>query len=309
MHIAVLGATSQIARDLVSLLSQEEGITLSLFSRSPARVSSWLSQHRLQMNNADYSAFPGGRPLDAILNFVGAGDPARAQEMGSTLLEITRHFDELAMDYVRRHPACRYVFLSSGAVYGDQFSSPVTTETPARLTLQPRSATHWYAMSKVYAEYNHRAHAQLPIIDLRVFSYFSRQQDLNARFLVCDMLRAAWNGTPFVTTADDIVRDYIHPADLAGLMRGLLNSAPVNQSVDCVSLAPVSKFELIKAMSEEFGLLHQVEAVSPAGTEVKRHYYSLDQGARQFGFTPTRTSLQSVIEEAKGMFIQRTSLS
>ena len=37
---------------------------------------------------------------------------------------ITLQYDQLAIDYINKHPACRYIFMSSGAVYGSNFDEP-----------------------------------------------------------------------------------------------------------------------------------------------------------------------------------------
>ena len=37
--------------------------------------------------------------------------------MGASIFDVTLKYDEMALDYVRQHPDCRYIFLSSGAAY------------------------------------------------------------------------------------------------------------------------------------------------------------------------------------------------
>jgi hypothetical protein len=46
-----------------------------------------------------------------------------------------------------------------------------------------------------------------------VFNYFSHTQDMNARFLITDIVRAIKNKKIFKTSADNIVRDFITPLD------------------------------------------------------------------------------------------------
>jgi dTDP-4-dehydrorhamnose reductase len=83
MHIAILGATSQIARDLIVSLSVTGERNLVPFARRSDDVMNWLDvvghSGRYQVN--DYSGF-GKRKFDAIINFVRASNPAQIFEMG-----------------------------------------------------------------------------------------------------------------------------------------------------------------------------------------------------------------------------------
>ena len=119
MNIAILGATSQIARDLIVSFSAEEGKRLQLFARRPDEVLKWLTfvglSKRYPVN--DFSGF-GMQEFDAIINFVGVGNPAQAVAMGNSIFDITLRFDELVLDYLCAHSTCRYLFLSRGAADG-----------------------------------------------------------------------------------------------------------------------------------------------------------------------------------------------
>ena len=105
-------------------------------------------------------------------------------------LDITLDFDSLALRYVKAHPSTRYLFLSSGAAYGSDFRQPATDQTRAGFDINHLQVHDWYGAAKFHAECRHRALADLAMVDLRVFSYFSRSQDLSSRFLISDMLRA-----------------------------------------------------------------------------------------------------------------------
>ena len=69
-RIAILGATSQIARDFVSLASARH--TFSLYARRPDAMGG--------VKALDFSEF-GKTPQDVVINFVGAGDHARVKQM------------------------------------------------------------------------------------------------------------------------------------------------------------------------------------------------------------------------------------
>jgi nucleoside-diphosphate-sugar epimerase len=143
---------------------------------------------------------------------------------------------------------------------------------------------------------------QLPIIDIRVFNYFSHTQDMSARFLITDILRAIRDKTVLMTSGDDIVRDYLHPADFYQLVEALLNEPRNNMAVDCYSLAPIDKPSLLVFMHEKFGLRYETIGTSAGinATGNKPYYFSHQRLATKCGYRPKLTSLQGVeIESIK----------
>lgn len=304
MHIAILGATSQIARDLVSTAAATGSHRFSLYARRPDAVHQWAQRAGLGPDIIQqvqgFQAFGHGTAYDAIINFVGVGDPGAAQSMGASILDITLEFDNLALSYIKRLPSTRYLFLSSGAAYGSDFRSPADDQTPARFDINHLRDQDWYGVAKFHAECRHRALPGLPIVDLRVFSYFSRAQDLSSRFLISDMLRAIREATVLKTSTGSLVRDFLHPSDFLRLTQAVLSAPPTNAALDTYTLEPTDKQALLASMQHHFGL--QYEAVQDfAGVNAtghKSHYYSLNRRAEAFGYRPRLTSLEGVVAEA-----------
>jgi nucleoside-diphosphate-sugar epimerase len=302
MHIGILGATSQIAKDLISSFSAEEAKHLHLFARCPDDVTKWLNNVGLSERYLvdDFDAF-GTQKFNAIMNFVGVGNPAKAAAMGASIFDVTFQYDELALSYVRQHPACRYIFLSSGAAYGSSFDTPVDVDTKAAIAINNLQPQDWYAVAKLHAECRHRSLAHLPIVDIRVFNYFSHTQDMSARFLITDILRAIRDKMTLEISSDYMMRDFIGPGDFHQLVNAILNSPATNAVVDCYSKAPIDKPTLLAAMKDKFGLSYEIikEIINVNATGDKPHYYSLNTRATDFGYTPSVTSLQGVIQEVE----------
>jgi nucleoside-diphosphate-sugar epimerase len=302
MRIAILGATSQIAKDLVQSFAANSKDDLVLFARRPEAVAQWLADVGLvgKYAVANFAAFNSDQHFDAILNFVGVGNPTQAATMGASIFDVTLQYDELALSYVRLHPTCRYIFLSSGAAYGTSFDSPVDASTRATVPINNLQPQDWYGVAKLHAECRHRSLASLPIVDIRVFNYFSHTQDLSARFLITDILRAVRDKTVLRTSSDYIVRDFIHPSDFSNLINAILGAPAANAVVDAYSKAPIDKPSLLAAMQEKFGLQYETVQTDAGvnATGGKPHYYSLNTRAAGFGYLPTLTSLEGVLEEA-----------
>lgn len=302
MRIGILGATSQIARDLTESLGAAGRHELYLYARQPAALKRPSSHpaNAAVVHVGDYASFGSGQELDALINCVGVGDPAAAARMGADIFDVTLQFDQLALSYVRAHPRCRYIFLSSGAVYGTHFLKPADRETPAIVPINNLAPQDWYGTAKLHAECRHRAHGSLPIIDVRLFNYFSARQDLSARFLICDALRAIRDHTTLRASAENIIRDYLHPSDFCSLIEALLTASPANAVVDGYSRSPVDKFTLLTRMKDQFGLdfecVEDMAGVNATGT--KPHYYSLNTRAAEFGYAPALSSLEGVVREA-----------
>lgn len=310
MRIAILGASSQIARDLIVSFSGEVDKHLCLFARRPDEVKKWLASVGLSSHYPvdAFSEF-AKQDFEAIINFVGVGNPAQAVAMGNSIFEVTLRFDEMVLDYLQTHPACRYLFLSSGAAYGSSFKQPVTRDTPAVVAINNLAPHDWYGVAKLHAECRHRAHPELGIIDIRVFNYFSRTQDIEARFLITDILRAIRDKTVLKTSPDYIIRDFLHPSDFHGLVGALLTAPATNAAVDCYSRAPIDKPALLTAMQEEFGLRYEVTETTAGvnATGGKPHYYSLNTRAGDFEYQPEFTSLEGILQEA-GVILQQSTL-
>lgn len=305
MKIAILGATSQIARDLIVSFSVAEDKQLHLFARRPDEVNKWLASVGLSRRYLvdDFSGF-AKYEFDAVINFVGVGNPAQAVAMGNSIFDITLRFDEMVLDYLLTHPACRYLFLSSGAAYGSNFSEPATRDTPAIVPINALAPREWYGVAKLHAECRHRAHPDWSIVDIRVFNYFSHTQDLSARFLITDIVRAIRDKKVLKTSSDYIVRDFLHPTDFYQLISAMLSAPSTNAAVDCYSKAPIEKLRLLEAMQEKFGLRYKIaEAVAGVNaTGNKPHYYSLNTRAADFGYQPGMTSLEGILREADDVF-------
>jgi len=301
VKIAILGASSQIAKDLITSFALHTDYACTLFVRDRLSMQEWVSAMPCANNYAllNYPEFNHRDHYDVILNFVGIGDPARAQQMGSVIFDVTFQYDRMVLDYLQYNPSTRYIFLSSGAVYGGDFAQPVSADSVAILPLNNLTAANWYAIAKLYAEARHRALFERCITDVRVFNYFSHTQDLSARFLITDLLRALTQGQTFITTAQNIVRDFVTPADFFNLIECIMRAPAANQVVDVYTRAPVDKFTLLQTLQDQYGLDYEVSSSgnSVNATGAKMNYYSLNKAAQQLGYRAQKTSLEGVLDE------------
>jgi len=304
MRIAILGGSSQIARDLAKSMGVQGSHSLSIYARRPAVVRDWLhGTAGAHFSVAAFEEFAQTKiEFDAVINFVGVGNPARLMSMGAEIYDVTSEFDQFALNYITRNPRCRYIFASSGAVYGTDFSKPVTRASHSVVSINNLPTSSWYGVAKLYAECRHRALSNYPIVDVRFFNYFSSTQDINDRFLVTDALRAVKEGVKFKTSPENIVRDYMGPEEVHSLICSILNAEPVNLAIDGYTKKAVSKFQMLDALREKFGLVYEVDdrAVLLNATGSKTNYFSTNHLAHDaFGYFPQRTALEIVLKQAE----------
>lgn len=299
--IAIVGATSQIAKDLICSFVSMGRRDLLLYVRNLDVAKSWLVAQGFDTACSvhGYETY-GHLPHDVVINFVGVGDPQRAAEMGAKILDITRQFDEMVLAGLIKNPSRRYIFISSGAVYGNSFYEPVTSSTQATFNINEIRPQDYYAVSKMHAEVLHRSRQDFAITDLRVFNMISRTQNLDTRFFVTDIIRAIRDNRILQTSKDYMVRDFMHPSDFHRLVECLMAAPPANCAVDCYSREPIDKPSLLQAMTERFGLQFQIvdgSTVAVNATGAKPHYYSLNRKAAEFGYQPVWSSLEGVLNE------------
>jgi len=300
MDIAILGATSNIAKDLIwNLISSNQSIKLYLFSRRTNELRDLFIDHEVEFFG-QYSEFSINTTYDVIFNFIGIGDPAKALEMGANIIDITFDYDTLIINNLKKNPSTKYFFLSSGAAYGiNNFFKNVDSSSQSIININDIKSQDWYAIAKLHAECRHRSMPEFSIIDIRVFNYINANLDINSRFLISDALRAILNKNPLRTSENNIVRDYIGPDDFYNLIKSFLSVSNFNGPVDCFTKSPVQKFAMLDMLKKEFGLEYFVDD-SPVGinsTGDKINYYSKNYIAKDYGYSPSYSSLETIKKE------------
>jgi nucleoside-diphosphate-sugar epimerase len=294
MKIAILGATSAIAKDLILSFSDEHH--LELYSRRISDVTTWMLENNLRnFTSQSYFEFKHTRELDVIINFVGAGSPEKVITLGEQIFEITESFDRMALDYIEKNRDCKYIFISSGAVFGDNFATPADIDKISSFPINNLQPQHYYGYAKAMAEVRHRI-TERNIFDLRVFNYFSPMVSTNYRFMITDMIRAIKDKSVYKVDRTPIVRDYLGSLDFYQMINILLGKDKMNTAVDIYSRQPVTKDNLLVAMAQRYGLEYETTGaqVGLPATGIKQNYFSTNTGAYVLGYRPTLTSLENI---------------
>ena len=299
VKIAILGSTGHIAKSLIYYFSKEKNCELYLFARSTEKLSEFI---KTITNYNDFRVVPfedfNNYFYDVIINCIGI----KSGEVEKNFLlysEITEKFDNLIIDYLLKNNSAIYINFSSGAVYGTDFKKPVNKKTNCNLDINNILPTDFYKIAKINSEAKHRCLNKLNIIDIRIFSFFSRFIDLESNYFICDLIRSIKNSIVFKTSPENIIRDYIHPRDLFSLVKKIIIKKKINDVFDAYSKMPVSKFEIIECFKNKYGLEYSVlrSFDNSTLTGFKEVYYSKNTKASKIGFNPEYTSKECIIQE------------
>lgn len=204
------------------------------------------------------------------------------------------------MEAMRDVGVRRVVFISSGAVYGEQEVQPlVETATP-----NPRSP---YAVSKLSAEYYIRTIGMLWGIEtviLRVFNAYGPGQHLppvHAPVIPYFLRQSCHNGTLVLHGEGNQTRDYVYLNDVVNAMAAAATAPDINQRIINIgSGKETSVRELVDLVLEVTGGKPEV-VYNPRNEGIPRRMRAkLDSAEQLLGYRPEvdlRTGLRLTLDQ------------
>ena len=300
MKIAILGSTGHVGKNIIYYFSKEKNFELFLFTRDEKKLEKITLQYGIKNNFSirKYDEFNDSQ-YNVIINCVGLSDPARIEASKGEILESTRTFDILTLEYLKNFSETKLINFSSGIVYGGEFSFPITDTVLIDETYNYKNIKSEYALSKINSEIRHRASKHLNIIDLRLFSFFSRFMDLESKFFMSEVVSSIKENKTLFTDNTNFYRDYIHPEDLFLFIKKCANKNSINGAFDLYSKKPIGKFEVLASLESKYGLKYKIDSgtkvINPTG--FKKNYYSKSRKADLLGYKPKYSSLDTISEE------------
>ena len=303
MKIAILGSNSHIAKGLIWNFLEKTDHILYLFTRNSDKVMDFLKTNGLSSCNViiqeGYQNFPDHN-YDSIINCVGAGTPKNLGSNYSNWFMITEKFDNLIIEYLLENQDACYINFSRGAIYGKDLAEPAEENSVSRICVNHVSPEDYYSIARLNSEAKHRSFSGLNIVDLRIFSYFSRFIDLSSGYLITEILNCILDKKIFETNNKNIIRDYVHPEDLFSLVMKCIGENKVNSAFDAISAKPADKFAMLDFFSAKYDLKYEIRdnmsLYSPNGS--KNVYCSKYNKAAEIGYRPVFSSMDAIEQES-----------
>lgn len=211
MRVLILGSEGFIGNHLVQyFLGLQWKVTGCDLIESNAKGYTY---HKISLLSADVDDLFSGQRYDVCINAAGSGNvPFSITHPLSDFEANTLSVIHILEAIKKFNASCRYLHISSAAVYGNPSSLPVK-ETHACMPVSPYG--YHKRMSEMICE-EYYAIYKSPVAIIRPFSVYGEGQRKQLLWDICKKLKAADEITLFGTGAES--RDFIHINDVARLI-------------------------------------------------------------------------------------------
>ena len=299
----ITGATGFFGRWILeSLLHMEEqegiGIQVEALSRDPEtflrRVPHLahpaVTWTRGSVTGLDPDAY-GGRRFDALIHLATESDLQAAKGDPAAANDVITGGTRRALEVAKRTLVERFLFTSTGAVYGRQPEGMERISEEFEGSIDSRDPQSRYASTaraKREAEIlcaEKTRLGELPTVIARCFSFAGPGLPTGSKFAFGNFVGDAARGGPIVVQGDGTaVRSYLYSADLVVWLLTLLVRGVPARVYNVGSEHPVSVRELAHSVSAEFGGT-RVDVLQEArpGVPVDRYVPSTERARVEFG--------------------------
>jgi len=292
----------------------ELGLTLTLLTRNRRQAeasSPWLAARKdLEWLECDIRELPTDRRFDTILHGAAAAsrdlNENQPDVMFDTIVEGTRRILQLAA-----YGTCkRFLFISSGAVYGHQPTELPRAPETFYGAPDPLDAKAAYGEAKRAAEFLCASHARRCAFELKIarcYAFLGPYLPLDIHFAAGNFIRDVISGAPMRIGGDGTpLRSYLYAADLVIWLFKILVHGQSIRAYNVGSDQAVSIKELALQTHEvgcEFKPERrriespvQIARTAPAGHRPEVYVPSVDRAREELGLE-IATALPSAIRK------------
>lgn len=262
-RLFITGGTGFVGRWLLeSFLEANRGLSLGARATVLSRDPEAFQARHPHVGNAPALAFISGDmrtfdfPAGRYSHVIHAGGPAGPRwerEHPEATPEAVVSGTERVLEFSRRHGAKRFLYVSSGAVYGA--ASAGESRIPEESADGPpaREPASTYGRGKFLSEAKGRAaasDASFEFMAARGFAFAGPYLPLDAGYAVGDFIRDALRGGPIRITGDGAARrSYLYAADMAVWLWRILLSGKPSRSYNVGSEKSLTIAELAHAVA------------------------------------------------------------
>ena len=283
--VLITGVAGFIGRYVARHLSRQGWQVIGTDNSQPenAPLADLTKYQRLQLPNPEFDNLVQTYKPDALIHCAGRASVALSVSepapdfYGNTVLTFN------ILDTLRLHaPTCKFIFLSSAAVYGNPSKLPID-ETHPTLPISP------YGFHKLQSEQLCLEFAKIysqSTASVRIFSAYGAGLRRQVVWDICQ--KAITQNSLLLQGTGQESRDFIHALDIARALSVVIESAPMEGEVYNLGTGrEVKIFELatIVLNSLEAGFLPQFDGVIPLGNPL--NWQADISKLKSIGFTPT----------------------
>ena len=224
MRVVVLGCLGFIGSKLIDHCLAKSidlvGCDLAEFNSDKYRY------YKVSILSPDFESLFVNHAFDVCINASGSGNVGYSVSLPLSDFEANTHAVAKVLDTIRKfQPTCKYIHISSAAVYGNPISLPVK-ESATMAPLSPYGYHKW--MSEILCQEFHRLY-QLQVCIVRPFSVYGENLKKQLLWDICTRLQTHTEITLSGTGQES--RDFIHISDLLQLIDTLVGKGSFSGEV------------------------------------------------------------------------------
>lgn len=270
------------------------GAELHVLSRDPnafrAKAPHLADDSAVHFHRGDVCDFEF--PSGTFSHIIHAATTASAQlniDRPSFMLETILQGSRRTLEFARQCGAKKFLFTSSGAVYGRQ--PPELSHIPESYVgaPDPLSPVSAYGEGKRCAELLSvlEGQSKFNVVIARCFAFFGPYLPLNSNFAVGNFIRDGLNGGTIQVGGDGTpYRSYLYGADLAIWLWTLLVSGRNGQAYNVGSDLSLSIGDLAHKVAQFSQSQVKVAKIPPSGQKAERYVPSVERAHRELGLKP-----------------------
>lgn len=223
-NVLITGASGFLGRHVAREFIKTGWRVIGIDTASPenAGLPFGADYHKMQLPSAALGKLIESERPDVCIHCAGrASVPFSVEDPAADFASNTALTFEILDSLRLRAPACRFVFLSSAAVYGNVSSLPVSEHHATR----PLSPYGYHKLqSELLCEEFHRVFG-IPTASARIFSAYGAGLRRQVVWDICSKLLLGKGEIRLIGTGNES-RDFIHASDVARALALLARAAP-----------------------------------------------------------------------------------
>lgn len=295
---------------LESLLRADEHLSLNLevialirnpelFKRKAPHLAGWKALHLIQGDVREFD-FPEGE-FSHVAHLAASSDAAIQAADPVGLFDVIVNGTKRVLEFACQRNTQRFLFVSSGAVYGTQPAHLDKIPEDYQGAPDPLLVQSVYGTSKRAAEqlcglYNGAGRLQIMIA--RPFAFIGPGMPLDWHFAACNFIRDAMTGGPIKIKGDGTtLRTYLYAADLAWWLWKILLDGKPGRPYNIGGGKVVSIRELAENVSQCFSpRLNVITARQPEdGKKAEQYVPDISRAQEELGLC-VRISIKEALQ-------------